>query len=209
MRGYSGDVRDCLGLSDAEVRSFGDGEPIVRDRMMSGPSVRACSAQMARMDQDRRLCPAAVAGASRPDPQLRGDRTAWEADGPALPGLRALFDAVRLELNEAAWLGLAGFTVQLAIFDAAGGGYVAHRDALAGDSARRATAILYLNTAWLPEHGGCLRVHAPSGCRDIEPLGGRMVVFRSDCLRHQVLPSYAPRHAATAWYRGRSSPHGG
>ena len=195
-----------LDLSDADVRALGEGELLQRDDVFSRASVRACSAQLKKMDAGRRFPAAGVASPIALDPRIRGDRTAWEADAPGtMVGLRQLFETVRGELNAEAWLGLAAFTIQLAIFDAQGAGYAPHRDALAGDPARRATAILYLNPDWQPAHGGCLRVHPPSGTRDIAPLGGRMVVFLSGSLLHEVLPSYHDRHAATAWYCGRSS----
>jgi len=45
-------------------------------------------------------------------------------------------------------------------------------------------------------------VWLPDGPRDIEPVGGRLVVFLSDRVEHEVLPTSATRRAATAWFRG-------
>jgi SM-20-related protein len=119
--------------------------------------------------------------------------------------MRERFLEVSKELNAAAWMGLGGFSIQLAMFEP-GGHYQAHRDALRGDRARRVTAILYLNPRWKTADGGCLRVHNSGKSRDIEPKGGRLVVFLSDRLLHEVLPGNATRHAATAWFRGYDSP---
>ena len=66
---------------------------------------------------------------------------------------------------------------------------------------RRLTAILYLNPRWDPRDGGCLRAH-PLGDRgvvDIEPVGGRLLMFNSCEVEHEVLPSLAPRMAVTLW----------
>ncbi|CAJ1446886.1 unnamed protein product [Effrenium voratum] len=41
-----------------------------------------------------------------------------------------------------------------------GARYARHRDAL--QRGRRLTAVYYLNPAWVPEHGGCLRAHLPA-----------------------------------------------
>lgn len=195
-----------LDLCDADIRSLGEGELVLRDDMIDERTVRACCAQMRRMDADGQFSAAGVGASSKRSQTLRSDRTTWADDGPEQPqALHAFFGGVRQELNEAAWMGLAGFSVQLAIFDADGGGYVAHRDAIAGDPARRATAILYLNPDWHPRDGGCLRIRPPSGSRDVAPIGGRLVLFRSDCLLHEVLPTTRPRMAATAWFRGRAS----
>ncbi len=138
----------------------------------------------------------------------RGDAIAWIDAGsapPAIASIVARFEALRVALNEGAYLGLAGFDLQLARY-APGGRYVRHRDAHRGGSRRRVTAIHYLNPAWAPAHGGALRLHAPS--HDIEPIADRLVVFLSDRIEHEVLPCSAPRFALTAWYLGRS-PDGG
>ena len=60
-------------------------------------------------------------------------------------------------------------------------------------NARAYTAILYLNDSWHPDHGGCLRLHVDNdgtGHRhvDVEPLAGRLVVFSSKDIPHEVLP---------------------
>ena len=35
---------------------------------------------------------------------------------------------------------------------------------------------------------------------DVEPRGGRLLLFLSGCMMHQVLPTHAARLALTAWY---------
>ncbi len=189
-------------LSDADVRHLGEGEPLQHEGFASSDEVSAWSKSMRAADAA--FSDAGTGSARASDDRVRTDRTAWEAD-LHLDGLRDRFRELRAELNEAAWMGLALFSIQLAVYGE-GGHYAAHRDALRGDPARRITAILYLNSDWKPSDGGCLRVHGPRGHRDIEPRGGRLVVFRSDRLLHEVLPGHAVRQAATAWYRGRSSP---
>ena len=187
-------------MSDADVRHLGEGEPLQHDGFASSEEVAGWSPSMRAHDQ---AFTEAGTGADRgSDSRVRTDRTAWEAD-LQLDGMRDRFTELRAELNEAAWMGLALFSIQLAVY-AEGGHYAAHRDALRGDPARRVTAILYLNSDWMPSDGGCLRVHTPHGHRDIEPRGGRLVLFRSDRLLHEVLPGHAIRQAATAWFRGRS-----
>jgi hypothetical protein len=63
-----------------------------------------------------------------------------------------------------------------------------------------------LNREW---EGGQLRVHLPSplttvdedpiGYFDIDPLLGRLVIFRSDHVEHEVLPCHKDRSALTFW----------
>ena len=112
-----------------------------------------------------------------------------------------MFETLRGELNREAWLGLTRFEVQLAHYPGHGEGYARHRDAFVGRASRRVTAIAYLNPAWTSGHGGELRLHGTTTV-DVEPRLGRLVVFMSAELEHEVLPTWSSRLAATAWYYG-------
>ena len=69
------------------------------------------------------------------------------------------------------------------------------------------TAVLYTSTGWQQRDGGMLRLWQPPGTHrdgsaeeiDIEPLGGRLVLFLSGAVDHAVQPSQAVRVALTAW----------
>lgn len=144
------------------------------------------------------LSPAAIRKNRELDAAVRSDETTWVDASP----LHETFEALRQELNRTAYLGLTRFDVQLARYGA-GARYVRHRDAFPGSDNRRVTAIVYLNEAWRPEHGGQLRLHVEPPV-DVEPVLGRLVVFLSDRIEHEVLPAHAERFALTAWYYGPS-----
>ncbi|KAL1515679.1 hypothetical protein AB1Y20_002296 [Prymnesium parvum] len=81
---------------------------------------------------------------------------------------------------------------------------------------RAFTILMYLNPAWTPDDGGCLRIYgecggvppltplpqdtlsAKSSFVDLEPLAGRVVVFNS-LLHHEVMPVMGIRCALTIW----------
>ena len=80
--------------------------------------------------------------------------------------------------------------------------------------ARSVTCILYLNPG-LPvwdksEDGGCLRIHNNLNNRvdgdttesytDIVPHGGRLLIFDSKTIEHEVRPTSRLRSAATIWF---------
>ena len=70
------------------------------------------------------------------------------------------------------------------------GFYRRHSDAQHA-SRRVLTAIYYVNTGWLPAHGGKLRLHLPGGAtHDVEPRADRLLLFDSR-LEHEVLPMAA------------------
>lgn len=97
------------------------------------------------------------------------------------------------------------FSVQFAVFPGSGERYVRHLD-IKPDSnntkpQRKITAILYLNKEF---EGGQLRIYTKmdnndEGYVDIDPSFGKLVVFRSDLIEHEVLPSYKDRMAITFW----------
>ena len=60
----------------------------------------------------------------------------------------------------------------------------------------------FLNPYWTQQHGGELRLWLPDGVQryvDIQPLAGRLVIFLSGLVEHQVQPSFHDRVALTAW----------
>jgi SM-20-related protein len=192
-------------LTDREVAHLGDGGAVVRDGFLGDVDARACADLLAAWRDEGRLTPKGMGRERVVDVELRGDLTIWLSEAPPDPHLAVLwraFEAVRRELNEAAWLGLQRFSVQLACFPGDGARYVRHKDAIAGRGLRRATAIVYLNSGWEPAHGGALRAFEPAGVVDVEPRLDRLVIFLADRLEHEVLPTWAPRYAATAWFEG-------
>ena len=186
-------------MTELEVDSLGSRAWFMRENFPGAADVaRVAKARAA----DGLFAPAAISRGHQRDEEVRNDSLQWvDASDVQLSGLFAAFEALRVELNEGAWLGLARFDCQLAHYGP-GGHYVRHCDALQGEDNRRLTAIVYLNPEWIEAHGGKLRL-----CLDppveIEPTLGRLVVFLSEKVEHEVLPSMANRLAATAWYYGR------
>lgn len=65
---------------------------------------------------------------------------------------------------------------------------------------RAVTAILYLNSNWREEDGGCLQIY-PVGqpSFEVQPEMGRLVIFDSRRMEHEVLPTRRQRFALSAW----------
>ncbi|CAK9087606.1 unnamed protein product, partial [Durusdinium trenchii] len=115
---------------------------------------------------------------------------------------------------------------QLAHYTEGSGFYKWHRDGLESDWSgllgwyywlqrgavrrRSVTGILYLNEEdWLPTSGGALRCRAAvagvdvekkSGLAEILPKGGRLVLFDSRKVEHEVVSTLRDRWALTAWF---------
>ena len=162
------------------------------------------------------------AGLLRTDPddlcnplQTSYDVPLWEAEhvrqfhakAPALAACATSLFALPVQLELELRLQLrVPQTLMLAAYPP-GAMYRRHLDSYGGrDIPRFFTVLLYL--AWSPRAGGELRVHgeaaralgaAPGAAREIAPMPGRLVVFYSQEVEHEVLPSVGERAAVTLW----------
>jgi SM-20-related protein len=192
------------GLTDGEIEALGSGGLVVQDGFLGGALAAAVRAEALRWVAEQKLRPAAVSrGAERQvQTTIRADAMTWiepQAEGPFAAAWER-FDRLREALNEAAYLGLRRFDLQLAHYPPSGAFYARHWDAFRGDDNRRLTAIVYLNPGWNVADGGLLRAFVPSGPVEVAPELDRLVLFLSERVEHEVLPTSAPRLALTAWY---------
>lgn len=132
---------------------------------------------------------------------IRGDLIQWLDKKTAAPEISLYLkrmDALIQHLNQTLFLSLKDFEVHMTIYPA-GSFYKRHLDRSKKDDHRKISVICYLNKDWREEHGGQLRIYPQEGTKDILPLGGRLVCFRSDLLEHEVLPATRPRLSLTGW----------
>ena len=82
--------------------------------------------------------------------------------------------------------------------------YKRHLDQFKNDIGRKFSIVLYLNEDWQMDDGGILSLYLASGQqKDISPVGGRMVFFKSDQIEHEVHPSLTRDRASIAgWLKG-------
>jgi SM-20-related protein len=139
-------------------------------------------------------------------PSVRGDWIGWLDPACAEPGAAgylARMEALRLELNRCAYLGLLDFETHFAVYPA-GAAYARHADRFARDSRRALSTVLYLNADWDAGDGGALRLHLGNGSfEDVEPHGGALVIFDS-ALEHEVLAARRERFSLAGWFRRRA-----
>ena len=140
--------------------------------------------------------------------EIRSDEVLW-MDGDELTPLQAAYwekvDAVRQVLNQRCFLGLRSFEGHFARYPV-GSFYKKHLDQFHAVPHRVVTVILYLNDSWTNEDGGALRMYFPQEdgselIEDVLPLGGRLVVFLSGEIPHEVLPTNKVRISITGWLR--------
>ena len=82
--------------------------------------------------------------------------------------------------------------------------YKRHLDQFKNNKGRKYSLIFYLNADWQEEDGGLLSLYPKDGeQKDIAPIGGRMVFFKSDEMEHEVYPSFTRNRISIAgWLKG-------
>ncbi|MBS4070022.1 MAG: 2OG-Fe(II) oxygenase [Algoriphagus sp.] len=140
--------------------------------------------------------------------EIRSDEVLW-MDQENLSPLQAAYwekiEQIRQVLNQRCFLGLRSFEGHFARYPI-GSFYKKHLDQFHAVPHRVVTVIVYLNDSWSAEDEGALRMYFPQEdgsekVEDVLPLGGRLVVFLSAEIPHEVLPTKKERISITGWLR--------
>lgn len=137
------------------------------------------------------------------DKDIRGDYIKWIEPEDALPISQHFLNRIediRQQLNRSLFLSLKDFECHYAIYPP-GTFYEAHLDQFKSGESRKISIACYLNQDWTPEQGGELGIHLEDGILKVEPLAGRIALFRSDTILHEVMRSHAQRFSITGWLR--------
>jgi len=179
-----------------------------QDGFLPAPLARALAAECRALTERGRLKSAAVGrGATQQlRPDIRGDRIQWLKSGQsaACDAYLDIMDSLRAALNQSLYLGLEEYESHFAHYPA-GAFYQQHLDRFRDDDRRSVSVVIYLNADWQAADGGALRLH-PRGkpSEDILPLAGRMAMFMSADMLHEVLPATRDRMSIAGWFRRRA-----
>jgi SM-20-related protein len=140
--------------------------------------------------------------------EIRSDEVLW-MDPTALSPLQVVFwekiEELKQVLNRRCFLGLKSFEGHFARYPI-GSFYKRHVDQFHAVPHRIVTVILYMNDSWTEADGGQLRMYFPKEdgserIEDVLPVGGRLVVFLSEEIPHEVMPTQKERISITGWLR--------
>ncbi|EPZ49495.1 oxidoreductase, 2OG-Fe(II) oxygenase family protein [Bacteriovorax sp. BAL6_X] len=144
----------------------------------------------------------------RLDERIRGDLTSWiEGDmanhSLALQQYLKFLDNLKDQLNPIFYLGIRSYEGHFACYDE-GAFYRKHVDQHRGRGLRRLSVILYLSDMSNDDGGEVVIYHHQK--QDVEvtrirPKLGRLLIFLSEDLPHEVLPAYKARLSLTGWLR--------
>lgn len=178
----------------------------VLDDFLSPEEVQDLHTRLLDLKAEAEFKPAGVGSAENftLNRRVRGDYIHWLESDQASPITLLLLrkmQALRQNLNRQLFLSLKDFEGHFAYYPV-GAAYQKHVDQFQNNNHRKMSCICYLNADWRAEEGGALRLYLPGKeeTRDILPLAGRMVCFKSDELEHEVLPATRERYSVTGWF---------
>lgn len=106
-------------------------------------------------------------------------------------------------LNRTCFMGINQKEFHYAIYPK-GTFYKRHLDTFKNDDRRKLSLVCYLNDEdWQPENGGELVLYLENEDKVIYPFLGKMVIFESQLLDHEVKPVNTTRLSITGWLKTR------
>nr|WP_271711558.1 2OG-Fe(II) oxygenase [Marinigracilibium pacificum] len=108
-------------------------------------------------------------------------------------------------LNRYCFLSINDYEFHFAVYPP-GAFYKKHLDQFKTNDGRLMTVICYLNENWDSSFGGELMIYPGDDSKTIAPLPGRLVLFKSDELPHEVLKTNKDRFSITGWLKHKHTP---
>jgi len=178
----------------------------VGDRL-GAPLLTALASEVSVLDRSDAMKKAGIGRGNdlTRDRSVRRDRISW-LQGATAPqaALFDFFSTMLVGLNQRLFLGLKRFEAHYATYQP-GDFYRKHLDSFQGRASRVVSLVLYLNEDWQPESGGALQVfnreNDNEACAQVLPEAGRMALFLSEEIPHEVLPALRTRHSIACWFR--------
>ncbi len=143
--------------------------------------------------------------------EVRGDFILWMEEEKADEVEKMFFDKINdliAYLNRTCYLGICESEFHYAVYPE-GTFYQRHLDVFQNDSRRTLSLVFYLNDEnWQADYGGELTLYLEGENKIIEelkiqPLAGRMALFDSKTMEHEVKKVKQQRYSITGWLKTR------
>ncbi len=136
--------------------------------------------------------------------EIRRDQIKWlNGSTAAQQAYLEIMNTLRQEVNRALFLGLFEYECHYALYKK-GDFYLKHMDSFKGQSNRILTSVLYLNPEWQADWGGELIIYNEAGdtaIAKVMPEMGKLVLFMSEHVPHEVTVTQQPRASIAGWFR--------
>jgi SM-20-related protein len=136
--------------------------------------------------------------------EIRGDYIFWLDEDDKSEASETFFSQINdfvTYINATCYMGISTKEFHYAMYPE-GTFYKRHLDVFKNDTRRKLSIVCYLNDEnWQPEFGGELVIYKPEQEIKIYPLKGRVVIFESQILEHEVKPVHRKRFSITGWLK--------
>lgn len=142
---------------------------------------------------------------------IRGDKILWIDENQKTETEEIFFSKINHfidYLNRTCYMGIEESEFHYAVYPE-GTFYQRHVDAFKNDDRRTLSMVFYLNDEdWKDEFGGQLTLFLPTENNEekelnILPLAGRLAIFDSKTIPHEVKKVNRPRYSITGWLKTR------
>lgn len=141
---------------------------------------------------------------------IRGDHILWIDETHINTAEHLFFDKINdlvIYLNTTCFMGILHKEFHYAIYPK-GTFYKRHIDTFQNDDRRKLSIVCYLNEEdWQPENGGELVLYLDDKGSEVQkviyPFPGRIVIFESQLIEHEVKPVDTERLSITGWLKTR------
>jgi SM-20-related protein len=133
--------------------------------------------------------------------EVRGDFTYWldKNENPSIAQYFDLMDELSLAMRRMCFLPVSDSEFHYALYPP-GTHYEAHLDQFNSRSNRLVSLVIYFNENWKKGDGGELKIFKENDDFIlIEPIAKRCVIFKSERVLHQVMPTLMERYSLTGW----------
>ncbi len=170
-------------------------------------TVIGLGANIDRLTESGKMKPSGIGNNNdqQEDKLIRGDKINWIGEQSInefeMIYLKKIAKFI-LHLNKTCFTSIKSFESHYSSYETSSF-YARHLDQFKNEKGRKFSIVIYLNEDWLEKDGGLLSLYPKErGQINISPLGGRMVLFRSDEMEHEVHPPIArDRRSIACWLK--------
>jgi SM-20-related protein len=194
-------------ISDLAINQYS-----ITDRFFSAETVSLLRASLLAKHDEDRFKKAAIGNRVNEVivKSIRGDHILWIDENMANTAEALFFNQINDlvgYLNRTCFMGILHKEFHYALYPKATF-YKRHIDTFKNDDRRKLSFVCYLNDEeWQPENGGELVLYLDENGREapkiIYPLPGRVVIFESQIIEHEVKPVEVERLSITGWLKTR------
>ncbi|MBQ0148178.1 MAG: 2OG-Fe(II) oxygenase [Flavobacteriaceae bacterium] len=196
------------------IDELGNNKFSISDHFFTSEETAAFKTHVINQDTSQDFHAAAIGNAHNEKiiQSIRGDKIRWIDENNKYEVEEIFFQKVNdfiQYLNRTCYMGIEESEFHYALYPE-GTFYQRHIDAFKNDDRRTLSMVFYLNDEdWKEEYGGQLSLFLPqtNGTEkeiNILPVAGRLAIFDSKTIPHEVKPVQKPRYSITGWLKTRS-----